>query len=349
MRSQGAVTGLNLTRQTKLIDEPIPKGGIEGGKPPFSSRTSLDFIRYPAITKSDQWHGWELPGYGKARDDCGLCRHKGCLNRPRHPNGQIFVKAFKASCCKKSCPICWTNWSMKEAHRAAHRMRSFKPDKYRAPIHVVFSPPKGDYERLGGIREIRKFFYELTKRVGLFGGLSVFHPVRCQDASWTWSPHFHVLGYGWIEGTKQVTADNGWIVKNLGVRKSVVGTVNYLLSHAGIREHFHTVTWFGRLGYGVLKVSKEDDPTDTCPYCQEKLVNLEYLHKDRPPPLDDNFEGLTDPEGWYILVSDYMLGRTGLDREEYASVLLKRYENQTESGAPEKALNSKKNLNLTGE
>lgn len=233
---------------------------------------------------------------------------------------------------------------MKQAHRSAHRMRSFKPDKYRSPIHVVFSPPKGDYERLGGVREIRRFFYDLTKRVGLYGGMSVFHPVRCESAVWEWSPHFHVIGYGWIEGTKQVTADNGWIVKNIGVRKNVVRTVNYLLSHAGVRKDFHTVTWFGRLGYGPLKVSKEPDDVDSCPYCQEKLVNLQFENTDRPPPVPDDFEGLTDPEGWFFLISDFMLGRTGLDRDEYQAVMSKRYENQIDSAVPEKDLNPKKNL-----
>lgn len=339
---------------------------MQGGKPPFennrrtlSTRSDLSFIRYPAITKSDtvsdaglsqnSWHGWDLPGYGEARDTCGLCRHKGCLNRPKHPEHKIFVKAFKASCCKKSCPICWSNWSMKQAHRAAHRMRQFKPDKYRAPIHVVFSPPPGDYERLGGIREIRKTFYKLTKIVGLFGGMSVFHPVRCESADWKWSPHFHVLGYGYIEGTKPLYEKTGWIVKNIGVRKNVVRTVNYLLSHAGVRKDFHTVTWFGRLGYGVLKVSKEPEDDDTCPYCQEKLVNLKYEHSDRGPPVPDNFEGLTDPEGWYFAIGDYMLGRTGLDKDEMAAVLLKRYENVPESVVTEKALNLKKRLNLSGD
>jgi len=342
---------LENNQQTKLINEPVLKGG-SGGNPPTAgdshttntnTRTSLDFIRYPAITKSDFKHGWSLPGLGSARDDCGEVRHKGCLNRPKHPNGRIFLKAYRKSCSKASCPICFISWSMKESHRAAHRMRSFKPDKYRSPIHVVFSPPQGD-----GIRyqEMRKTMYRLSKVVGLDGGMSVFHPYRCGVGEWAWSPHFHTLGYGWISKTRQVYQSDGWIVKNLGVRKDVVRVSNYLLSHAGIRSGRHTVTWFGELGYAKLKVDKEPEENN-CPYCSAPLVLLQWEATDRGPPDDPDFEGLTD-DAWSLKVSDWQLGRTGLDHDAYEALIIKNYENLPVSTVTDKALKSRKNLNLTG-
>jgi len=212
---------------------------------------------------------------------------------------------------------------MKESHRASHRMRSFKPDKYRAPIHVVFSPPPGSYT---SIKESREMMYRLSKLVGLYGGMSVFHPYRCGKGEWKWSPHFHTLGYGWITGTKEVHETKGWIVKNLGVRKDVVRVTNYLLSHAGIRQGQHTVTWFGELGYAKLKVDKEPEENN-CPYCSAPLVLLTWENTDRGPPIDDDFEGLLDSKGWSVKVSDWSLGRTGLDYDAYEAILLKRYRN----------------------
>ena len=333
----------NHPNQTKLINEPVLEEGL-GESPQVSSstssRTSLDFIRYPAITKSDLWHGWELPGFGQARDDCGEVRHKGCLNTPRHPNGQIFVKAYRKSCSKASCPICFISWQTKEAHRAARRMRAFRLGKHRAPIHVVFSPPQDTSD---GIRELRKEMYKLSKTVGLYGGLSVFHPYRCDSGQWKKGPHFHTLGYGWIVNTKAVYEDKGWIVKNIGLRPHVVRTVGYLLSHAGIRKGYHAVTWFGGLGYSKLTVNLEVEDQPHCPFCSAPLVLLTWVRAtDRGPPIDDDFEGLTDKTGWSLNVSDWQLGRTGLDHDAYEALIIKNYQNLPDQTVTNTPLNSRK-------
>jgi len=47
------------------------------------------------------------------------------------------------------------------------------------------------------------------------------------------SPHFHILGYGWVHHVKENYESNGWIVKNLGIRNSVRATAHYQLSHCG--------------------------------------------------------------------------------------------------------------------
>jgi len=304
------------------INEPILEGGSGGILPTQSPRGSLDFIRYPAITKSDLQHGWSLPGLGAARDDCGEVRHKGCMNYPKHPDRKIYVKAYRKSCNKASCPICYLSWGMKESHRVSHRMRSFKPSKYRAPIHVVFSPPERVYD---GVKELRKMMYKLSKIVGLYGGMSVFHPYRCGTGEWRWSPHFHTLGYGWIHGTKEVYQDEGWIVKNLGVRKDVVRVSNYLLSHAGIRKGQHTVTWFGELGYSKLNVIQEEDDEKCCPFCLAPLVLLRWITTDRGPPIPDDYEGLMDQQGWEIKISEWQLGRSGLDVDSARELMIGRY------------------------
>jgi len=168
--------------------------------------------------------------------------------------------------------------------------------------------------------------YRLSKIVGLYGGLSIFHPYRCDSAEWYWSPHFHTIGYEWIQGTKEVYEDQGWIVKNIGVRKDVVKVVAYALSHAGIREGQHTVTWFGELGYAKLKVELEPDDENRCPFCLSPLILLQWIATDRGPPIPEDYEGLMDPEGWEIKISEWQLGHSGLDMDSARELMLRGYE-----------------------
>ena len=74
------------------------------------------------------------------------------------------------------------------------------------------------------------------------------------------------------------------IVKNLGTRDSTFATLYYQLSHAGIRKHNHVLTWFGDLSYRNLKIEYDDDFTQKCPYCFEKLVEVYSLgpYRDKP-------------------------------------------------------------------
>lgn len=177
--------------------------------------------------------------------------------------------------------------------------------------------------------------YKLSKTVGLYGGLSIFHPFRCDTAEWYWSPHFHTIGYGWIHGTKEVYEDQGWVIKNIGVRKDVVRVVSYALSHAGIREGNHAVTWFGELSYAKLKVELEPDDENKCPFCLSPLVLLQWvgingtrfqnIATDRGPPIPEDYEGLMDPEGWELKISEWQLGRSGLDVDSARQVMMKNY------------------------
>lgn len=90
-----------------------------------------------------------------------------------------------------------------------------------------------------------------------------------------WSPHFHVLGYGWVKNTAQIYARTGWVIKNLGVRKTVGGTALYQLSHAGVKKSTHTITWFGQLSYNRLKIPKMPKPEKpACPLCGNELRRI---------------------------------------------------------------------------
>jgi len=141
----------------------------------------------------------------------------------------------------------------------------------------------------------------MVKRAGIVGGVSMFHAYRLSSDGKTWfySPHFHMIGYGWVINTKKISSEDGWVIKNKGVRKNsseVYSTVAYLLSHTAIAKGIHSVTWFGDLSYRSkyaleLKREIEESDVDKCPYCSQYLVLFETLGTDRPPP-DQEWSGL---------------------------------------------------------
>ena len=286
---------------------------------------------YPAITnstipsKSIEDYGFMLTGEsGKARDDCGSYRWKGCLNRSNHPENKIFVRGFRSSCNMRSCPVCIKGYCNREAKIAQRRIRAFKTQAYRSPIHVTISPSRDHYHK--DAKTLRKISYRLLKKVGVKGGLIVFHPARRKASGRDWSPHFHIIGFGWVLGDEvaKLYESEGWIVKNHGVRKNVGGVVRYLASHAGVKKGFNSISWFGLLSFNKLKIqgSHKDDVT-VCPYCSVELVNLEYYGIADPP--DPDFEGLVDPEGWDLKIGKWDSGTSGLDGEAVRGILLEKH------------------------
>jgi hypothetical protein len=73
----------------------------------------------------------------------------------------------------------------------------------------------------------------------------------------------------------------------------------YQLSHAGIHEGFHTVTWFGSLAYNKLKVVKAPKERARCPICGSDMVAVVFVGKatDRPPPSEEGCSWLPE-EDW---------------------------------------------------
>ena len=111
---------------------------------------------------------------------------------------------------------------------------------------------------------------------------------------WYYSPHFHVLGFGWIENVVQTYNKYGYVIKNLGKRETVFGTIYYQLSHCGIKKHNHSLVYFGECSYSKLIMEKEEEESKKCPFCQEDLIELDY---------DNNVELKPDPnimESWYM-------------------------------------------------
>ena len=163
----------------------------------------------------------------------------------------------------------------------------------------------------------------------------VFHPVRLDSRRWGGGgcphsgPHFHVVGDGWLERAEVARghARDGWVVKGLGVRRSVRETALYLLSHAGRadppltgnpaleqptggRSPFEVVTWFGSLSYNRLRVGRTPEPGVFCGVCRELVPVREWFELtwcgSGPPPEEP---GVVEPAAWRACVLDRTAGR----------------------------------------
>jgi len=278
-------------------------------------------LTYPASKRSDifeqmhesqnwysvQYDDWRLPATDDARADCGKWLTKGCLNVAAHKNsefpGKIYIKTFQKSCYRSCCEVCYKKWMARESNKATRRIEKYEKLSKKPAKHIVISVPSWKYYI--PIRELRKEAYQILKKVNCIGGTLIFHPFRYSKKvrEWYYSPHFHVIGFGWISYTEEVYNENGWIVKNKGVRDSTFATFYYQLSHAGIKKGYHTLTWFGDLSYSKLKIEKEEN-SDVCPLCEAKLrLIFHYGLYGYVPPPETAVELFEEPEGWYIVES----------------------------------------------
>ncbi len=183
--------------------------------------------------------------------------------------------------------------------------------KHSAIVHAAVSPPRELWgladERTGrGFERLRSRAYAAAKRAGIEGGGWVFHRTRrdCrgdrEDPGEVDGPHFHVLGFGWVEQPPE-RRRRGWVVKNLGVRRgraSVLGTARYVLDHSHRREatasggilpegksggETLTVTWTGRL-VPAAKIAPEGPYCPLCERCYHKSEWLELEWAGQGPP-----------------------------------------------------------------
>lgn len=251
------------------------------------------------VLPSAQVNGWGLPSHGSAtHDSCGSYFMRGCLNVNEHPEKLAVFKPSIKRCFSPLCPECWNSWVFREADRIDDRIKkAIKIDPlFGKPIHFMVSVPRAKWSL--PIERLRSESYEVAKRVGFKGGSCIFHPLReTNNGRWYFSPHFHMIGYGWIEGVSNEFKISGWIAKNLRVRKSVFGTAYYQLTHCGVWYGGgikHSVTWFGALSYSKLPLKKlglsrpiDSDERGCCPYCGSKLKSLTWFSNNfnSDPPL----------------------------------------------------------------
>lgn len=222
---------------------------------------------------------WQLPAHGVARPDCGLVMdaYLSCC-----------VKVLRHYCCHRpECPVCYKFWAAREGKAVEHRMQEAARLYHREGVelgpvkHVIYSPPQEVAELLiaspCGYTTLKGWLRKVVAASGVKGGCAVFHPARTTGGLHE-GPHFHVLGFGWIQRTEEIYSATGWVVKNKGGRRSVSATTGYLLSHAGIGRYenghrLHAVTWFGALGYNAMKKKNVvvEQKFVPCPVCGKNM------------------------------------------------------------------------------
>jgi Valyl-tRNA synthetase len=244
-----------------------------------------------------------LVGNGESLPGCGRWMWRGCLE-----HAVDVAEAYKASCGRLSCPICYEKACGKEAVRIEYRISRFRlKNRVLKPIHVAVSPSELDIQLLS-FSALRRKAEQISMKCGVIGGSIIFHPFRryneddmaedlaegfdwkTSPACWYISPHFHIIGYGWIHHTKENYEATGWIVKNLRVRNSVRSTAHYQLSHCGISDRYHAVVWFGVLAYNKLKAGKVPDQKHLCPFCGLDLQKIEFVDPQKQIIVESSLE-----------------------------------------------------------
>jgi len=254
--------------------------------------------------------GYTMPGFfDKVHEWCGEWKTKGCLNIEKHKNKKAYIRRYQRSCYRADCGTCCKKWLARLANRSTSRFTIYGSyNENKRAKHLVVSPPAWQSHK--PIKFLRKQAYKMLKKVGCHGGTMIFHAYRSlvegEQKHWYFSPHFHVVGYGWIAGTSKTHHEYGWVIKNIGIRKSIFQTLYYQLSHCAIVKGKHSLTWFGDLSYhnSILKV--EIEPIlQLCPGCHRELVDLEFTGRGEPPP-NEIFEGFVDAGSYFAAKVPYI-------------------------------------------
>ncbi len=246
-------------------------------------------------SKTDDELTWQLPGWGQAKSDCGeYLKAVGCPDhaQPTLSGAKHTRKVILKHCFNPECPICYVPWAVREGTAAADRMKAAERlylregDDLQDARHFTFSPPQAAAIELiktkKGYKRLKAFAIKLIKKAGIRGGAVIFHSHRVNRHKQRYlSPHFHVVGYGYVQNTKQFhKASAGWVYKNMGTRASLAGTIIYALDHCGLayeqgntKRIGHALTWFGLLSYN--KIAKESvttvEQTVPCKACSTDL------------------------------------------------------------------------------
>lgn len=242
---------------------------------------------------------FSLPGQGEQTNDkCGQWTHP--LRCPNH--GQITLDGKKHdsfvathSCHNPECPVCYESWASRQAVTSSDRIIQavglYKHEGYVIGKinHIVFSPPQEQAKELirtaGGARTLRTMAKDMAKKAGVRGGAMIFHPFRQNDPRetnfnenmkpyvWYESPHFHVVGFGWLKKSDEFYNETGWLYKNVGRRQTIKGTIKYTLTHCGIAEGFQAITYFGMISNNKIVIDKIEKVTEAikCQACGEEL------------------------------------------------------------------------------
>jgi hypothetical protein len=217
---------------------------------------------------------------------------------------------FGGSSCKQpGCPVCYTSWAFRGAHRITERIEGFRQFDHYSPKHIILGadPKKVDLTWIGlmvpkkGLDYLKSYFRSRAFEVGLIGGAMVVHLYRIKKEVkdlvppgakiWAWvrsqgadrfhslvdfSPHAHIIGYGYT--IKIQKGNDSFLYRSAGNLKTVdavEAAAFYMLSHSPVIPGCTAVTYFGKLSYNKLKCKKVGTRYETikCPDCGAAMVD----------------------------------------------------------------------------
>jgi len=267
-----------------------------------------DYARESANFKNIEYLGFRMPGSNDRPKDerCGQWGFRVCQNHSCHPGGQEYAERFQISCFDAYCPTCKGSWAHRQAKSATIKLKAYAKKYHKPAKHIVWSPDMTDQKFKGiGIKGLRKLCRKDLEDVKFKAGMLVLHMFRDKEVQgrkvWYVSPHFHIVGFGWITGAETLS---GAVVKNLGVRDSIYNTVLYQLSHASIKKGVQTVTWVGGLSYSKGE-GKQPRVTPRCPYCEQRLAVMLTTNVFKPP-CDVWKNGMFEPNSFYVATKPYV-------------------------------------------
>lgn len=252
------------------------------------SPVSCPLAKYGIYLDYDPELIFDLTGTGESYDNCGELKIVRKCPNAGHEAGHYY-EAVPHNCGRWLCPTCYKYPAKKEAQKIVERLykmrRSYRENGYNLGRieHYVVSPPQ-DWAKeflynLGGYKKLRRKAYRLLRKYGLYGGVVIFHGWRQDDETGLWylSPHFHILGCGYLIRSNEFYERTGWVYKKKGKRETLKGTAYYLLTHcaviSGEKRSYPAYTYFGCFAYNKARVVEEREPDSLiCDKCGEKVV-----------------------------------------------------------------------------
>lgn len=236
--------------------------------------------------------------------------------------GKVYVRRVVHSCGKPSCPVCYKyGWAGRQARKAELRLVELSK-RWGQVNHIVVTFPKKFWHLKSDT--LKKKAREVLRVRRVIGGFVIFHCFRYNTKKfWHHSPHFHVMGFirggykcrrckkiektgkcgienrgcdGFVNRNYRAYEKDGCIVLVKGKRKTIRGTIRYLLDHSCIKKGVkrpHSGVWFGVASYRKAKIKVENKGCE-CLICKHSLVKLRYFGFDDP---DFKYDTLTKFRG----------------------------------------------------
>lgn len=169
-------------------------------------------------------------------------------------------------CKRLGCKVCWSSARTRSADRITDRLEGFSEASGLpwVPWHVDLSPPPEVWgtESEVQVEDLIRSARKISAALGVTSAVLIVHGYRIRPGKKReaheesikqgldryrycmnqddpreylyWSPHFHLMGWGFLENSKKFEERTGWVYHKERTRswEDIPPTVSYLLSHA---------------------------------------------------------------------------------------------------------------------